>query len=124
MRNLSGPAGVALSSDRSYVLVTEFIANRTTKYFVSGPRARTTQVLNFQPQPDNIKRNLIGNFWEAIVPPAGQNIDGTSGAELRSLSLVPYYGNTPVSEVQEYGGLLYVSSMNSTINFIGVYVPF
>ncbi|GMQ11131.1 hypothetical protein CsSME_00053888 [Camellia sinensis var. sinensis] len=45
LRGLSRPSGVAVSSDRSFVLVSENSANRILKYWLRGPKANTAEIL-------------------------------------------------------------------------------
>ncbi|XP_031276883.1 strictosidine synthase-like [Pistacia vera] len=127
LRNLTGPAGVAVSRDSSFLLLSEFRSNRTIKYFLTGQRATTFGYINFQPKPNNIKRNIIGNdFWEAALMtrqspiPIGQRID-EFGNILATRSFEAQYGTTAISKVQPFGGSLYISSRS--VNFVGVYRP-
>ncbi|KAJ7956541.1 putative Strictosidine synthase family protein [Quillaja saponaria] len=67
LRGLSVAAGVAISRDGAFVLVSEFMANRIQRVWVRGPRANTSEI--FLPpvaKPDNIKRNSRGEFWVAV----------------------------------------------------------
>ena len=75
LRGLGGAGGVAISSNASFVLVTEFISKRIQKFWLSGPKAFTSQViLTLQGRPDNIKRTPVGdNFWVAV---STQNLGG------------------------------------------------
>ncbi|KAI9088369.1 hypothetical protein K1719_029818 [Acacia pycnantha] len=94
LTNLALAGGVALSADGSFVLVTEFLANRVIRFWLTGPRQNTAQVFMQLPgRPDNIKRNPSGEFWIAIVP------------------LTQLYGYQEVSEVLEYNGELYSGSL-------------
>ncbi|KAJ0105668.1 hypothetical protein Patl1_19010 [Pistacia atlantica] len=125
--HVTGPAGVAVSRDSSFLLLSEFSGNRTIKYFLTGQRATTFGYINFQPKPNNIKRNIIGNdFWEAALMtrqspiPIGQRID-EFGNILATISFEAQYGTTAISEVQPFGGSLYISSRS--VNFVGVHRP-
>ncbi|XP_050238810.1 protein STRICTOSIDINE SYNTHASE-LIKE 11-like [Mercurialis annua] len=129
LRNLSGPAGAAVSIDGTYVLFTEFIGKRIQKYWLSGPKANTAEVLITLPgRPDNIKRTPAGDFWIAVnVPfnnvtnfPTAVKINGY-GMVLSNFTIIDQYNNTQISEVHESGGLLYIGSMNT--DFIGVFRP-
>ncbi|PON92691.1 Strictosidine synthase [Trema orientale] len=126
-RKLGGAAGVAINSDSSYVLVTEFIAQRIQKFWLRGPKAFTSQVIvTFQGRPDNIKRTTVGDFfWVAVniqrplgvTVPTAIKIDG-NGVILRSLPLDEYYSHTTISEVQQRGSELYIGSMMA--DFVGL----
>jgi len=80
-------------------------------------------------RPQNIKRTPSGGFWiaAASVKQDSQTlvsirirVDG-SGRITEMASLEGQYGSTLISEVQESGLSLYVSSRNAS--FIGVYGP-
>ncbi|CAN6444055.1 unnamed protein product [Victoria cruziana] len=59
--------GVALSRDRSFVLVTESSGSRITRLWLTGPNAGKTDVFAHLPgYPDNVKRNSAGEFWVAM----------------------------------------------------------
>ncbi|KAL1068631.1 hypothetical protein V6Z11_D12G210100 [Gossypium hirsutum] len=97
MKNLSGPAGVAVSQDGTYE------------------------------RPDNIKRTAFGDFWRAAalvkqptrsLVPIGQRINGF-GRVLRTVNFEAWYGNQLISEVQEFGGELYLGSLSAP--FVGVF---
>ncbi|KAL4348405.1 hypothetical protein GQ457_17G017750 [Hibiscus cannabinus] len=127
LKNLSGPAGVAVSQDGAYVLVSNFIGNNTIRYWLRGPRANTYESINFQERPDNIRRTVVGDFWRATtmvkqpaqsVVPIGQRMDGF-GRVSRTINLEAWYGNQLISEVHEFGGELYLGSRFTT--FVGVY---
>ncbi|EXB76384.1 Strictosidine synthase 1 [Morus notabilis] len=127
LKNLSGAAGVAINANRTFVLVSEFIANRITKFWLRGPNAFKSQVVaTFQGMPDNIKRTPSGDFWVAVnVPgpggvmlPTAIRING-NGNILKTLHLEKYYKNTPISEFQQRGfGTYYIGSRVG--NFVGV----
>ncbi|XVF54529.1 hypothetical protein PTKIN_Ptkin05aG0188000 [Pterospermum kingtungense] len=126
-RNLTGPAGVAVSTDASYVLVSNFNGNSTMRYWLQGPRANTTETINSQPKPNKIKRTILGDFWEAAamvkqptqtLVPIGQRISGF-GLVSQTVNFEPWYGNNSISEVQEFGGALYIASRH--VDFIGIY---
>lgn len=129
LRNLSGPTGVAVGGDGSFVLVSESIGQRILKYYLQGSRAGTTEVIvTFQGNPDNIKRNLLGDFWVAVnvqrqgpaptMVPTGQRITA-SGTVLQIVNFAAQYNSTLISEVQERLGRLFIGS--PTANFVGVY---
>ncbi|KAH1074646.1 hypothetical protein J1N35_026974 [Gossypium stocksii] len=127
MKNLSGPAGVAVSQDGTNVLVSNFINNSTIRYWLRGPGANTYDVINLQERPDNIKRTAFGDFWGAAalvkqptrsLVPIGQRINGF-GRVLRTVNFEAWYGNQLISEVQEFGGELYLGSLSAP--FVGVF---
>lgn len=126
-KNLTWPAGVAVNQDASYVLVSNFNGNNTIRYWLRGPRANTSETINSQPKPNNIKRTVLGDFWQAAamvkqptqtLVPIGQRIDGF-GRVTQTVNFEPWYGNNSISEVQEFGGALYIASRH--VSFVGVY---
>ncbi|GMJ00072.1 strictosidine synthase 2 [Hibiscus trionum] len=129
VKNLSGPAGIAVSQDGTHVLISNFIGNNTIRYWLQGPRANTYDSINFQERPDNIRRTVVGDFWRAAavvkqatpaqsLVPIGQRINGF-GRVSRTVNLEAYYGDRLVSEVQEFGGELYLGSRFTP--FVGVF---
>ncbi|XP_050238081.1 protein STRICTOSIDINE SYNTHASE-LIKE 12-like [Mercurialis annua] len=128
LRNLAAAAGTAVSRDGSFVLVSEFLANRIQKYWLRGPRANTAQILrSFRGKPDNIKRNANGQFWVAVsvlrdpppppkprMLPLGYRIN-ENGMVLQVVSFRGPYETEAISEVQEMNGTLYAGSLH--VNF-------
>ncbi|CAN4095359.1 unnamed protein product [Withania somnifera] len=131
LRGLAGPAGVAVSADGSYVLVTELIANRILRFWVKGTKANTVEVFtNLNGYPDNIKRTNVGDYWVAVnivnqqsTTPAkfafGQRVN-LLGNVFLTLNFTAQFRNS-ISEVQQRSGRLYVGSLEE--NFVGVYGP-
>nr|GMC79344.1 protein strictosidine synthase-like 10 [Ipomoea batatas] len=59
--------GVALSKDRSFVLVAETSTGRVLRYWLKGPEAGNHSTFAVVPGfPDNIRRNSRGQFWVAL----------------------------------------------------------
>ena len=60
--------GVALSQNEDFVLVNETYRYRVTRYWLSGPRAGTSDIFidNLPGFPDNISSNRRGTFWLAL----------------------------------------------------------
>ncbi|XP_062116810.1 protein STRICTOSIDINE SYNTHASE-LIKE 12-like [Humulus lupulus] len=127
LRGLGGAAGVAVSSDGSFVLVTEYITKRIQKFWLKGPMAFKSQVIiNLQGRPDNIKKTPTGDsFWVAVTTmnligrtiPTAIEITG-NGTILRTLSLDHYYFGTPISEFNQRGSYFYAGSLQA--NFVGL----
>ncbi|GMN57983.1 hypothetical protein TIFTF001_027077 [Ficus carica] len=129
LSGLSGANGVAISQDCSYLLVAEFIANRTRRYWLSGRRASTSEVVaTFQGRPDNIRRTPLGDFWVAVniprpgvansLEPTAIRIDG-AGNNLQTFPLDKYYKGTTISEFLQRGVQYYAGSVDA--NFVGVF---
>ncbi|CAN1178623.1 Protein STRICTOSIDINE SYNTHASE-LIKE 10 [Linum perenne] len=112
---LGFPSGVAVSSDGSYILVSE--TTNTSEPFI-------TNIV----QPRNIRRTILGQFWVAAKMvdqpsqttfPIAIRVDGT-GRIFETLSLKEQYGNFVVLEVQQPSlNDLYVSSPSTP--FLGIY---
>ncbi|KAK4399774.1 putative serine/threonine-protein kinase PIX7 [Sesamum angolense] len=67
LRGLAVANGVAVSKDGSFVLVSEYIACRITRYWLKGPKANTSEIFVELPgNPDNIQRTESGDFWLAV----------------------------------------------------------
>ncbi|KAI6683325.1 hypothetical protein NL676_029238 [Syzygium grande] len=122
---LSGPAGVAVANDSSYVLVTELISSTVTKCYLTGPKANTTQtLLSGVRGANNIKRSEQGDFTLTQdlrpVDLRALRING-DGAVLKNVSIGgPYAGGRSISEAQQRGSTTYIGSLDA--EFVGVIV--
>jgi sugar lactone lactonase YvrE len=70
--------GVAVAGDGSYVLVNETGAYRITRYWLAGPRRRTSEVFveNLPGLPDNLTWSAErGVFWVALFSPRVPALD-------------------------------------------------
>ncbi|KAL1216808.1 Protein STRICTOSIDINE SYNTHASE-LIKE 12 [Cardamine amara subsp. amara] len=127
MEGLSGSAGCAVSSDGSFVLVSEFIKSNIKRFWIKGPKAGTAEdFTNSVSNPDNIKRiGSSGDFWVAsvdnkvVVPTDPKAVKVNSdGKVLQTISLKNEFGNTLLSEVNEFNGHLYIGTLTGP--FAGV----
>ncbi|KAL3511167.1 hypothetical protein ACH5RR_030568 [Cinchona calisaya] len=129
LRGLSGPNGVAVSKDGTFVLISEYVAGRIRKFWVKGPKANSSEVLvNLPGSPDNIKRTISGDFWvpvniERLLPkktsfPLAQKFS-SNGQILETVNFYAEYNETYITEVHEHLGSLYVASTYT--NFVGVF---
>ncbi|KAL2465942.1 Protein STRICTOSIDINE SYNTHASE-LIKE 10 [Abeliophyllum distichum] len=67
LQGLTFPNGVALSEDRSFVLVSETTTCRIIRFWLQGPNAGKHEIfVEVQGFPDNIRRNSDGDFWVAL----------------------------------------------------------
>ncbi|PIN18317.1 putative alkaloid synthase/Surface mucin Hemomucin [Handroanthus impetiginosus] len=67
LRGLAFANGVALSKDRSFVLVVETATRRILRFWLEGPNAGKHDIFGEVPGfPDNIRRNSEGEFWVAL----------------------------------------------------------
>lgn len=66
---LAFPNGVALSRDRTFLLLAETTTGQIHKFWLSGPRRHSYgMLLQLGGRPDNINRNADGDFWIAQNP--------------------------------------------------------
>ncbi|CAK9166945.1 unnamed protein product [Ilex paraguariensis] len=113
LKNLSLAGGVAISEDLSFILVSEFMGNKIWKYLLKGPKANTSEILLDIQHPGNIKRAPSGDFWVAVnfqTPnpvPAGIKIN-ENDTILDMVSIGTPFNGVDISEVNEFGGLLFV----------------
>ncbi|XP_049367298.1 protein STRICTOSIDINE SYNTHASE-LIKE 10-like [Solanum verrucosum] len=88
LTGLSGPVGLSLSKDSSYVLIIEYIAQRIRRFWLKGPKENSSDVFRkFEGIPDNIRRTVLGDFWEAIAN-TKQNITYSIGQRINQLGKV------------------------------------
>lgn len=118
-----------MNFDSSFVIVPEFSAKRLHKFWLSGPKANTAEILiNLPGNPNKVKRSETqGEFWVAVsvttqqptfTTPMGLRINGV-GEVLESLSLPEeYYCNKSISVVQEHNSALFIGSR--VTDFLGV----
>ncbi|KAE8736006.1 Protein STRICTOSIDINE SYNTHASE-LIKE 10 [Hibiscus syriacus] len=67
LRDLAFANGVALSEDRSFLLVAETATCRVLRLWLRGPNVGNVDVFAEVPGfPDNIRRNTKGEFWVAL----------------------------------------------------------
>ncbi|WZZ33573.1 hypothetical protein YC2023_016974 [Brassica napus] len=121
LEGLSGSAGCAVSSDGSFVLVSQFTKSNIKRYWIKGSKAGTSEdFTNAVSNPDNIKRiGSSGNFWVASVVntatgptnPSAVKIN-SDGRVLQTISVKDKFGDTLVSEVNEFEGRLYVGTLS------------
>ncbi|KAD6453792.1 hypothetical protein E3N88_08498 [Mikania micrantha] len=120
LNGLAGGGGPAVSSDRKYVLVPEYVTKKIQRYWVQGPNKGTNEVfMTTIGSPNNIKRAANdGEFWVAVEKQAqGLRVNG-SAMVLQTVPLTQFL-DINVAVVQEMNGSLFVGS-NDT-DFVGVY---
>jgi sugar lactone lactonase YvrE len=73
--------GIAISEDRTYLLVADTGAYRVLRYWLAGSHAGDTEVVidNLPGFPDNIKNGLNGRFWIGLSGPRNRALDRLSG---------------------------------------------
>ncbi|XP_020228238.1 protein STRICTOSIDINE SYNTHASE-LIKE 12 [Cajanus cajan] len=127
MRGLALASGVAVSRDGSFVLVSEYLANRIQRFWLKGPRANSSDLfLQLTGRPDNIWRNPRGEFLVAVngligpspprrpaIIPGGVRVS-ENGLILRIMSLIQEFGSEAASEIHEHNGTIYSGSMQAS----------
>ena len=114
-RDLQFPNGVALSEDGRFVVVAETTRKRLLKYWLKGARKGKMEVFARLPGfPDNVKRNLKGEFWVAVSSLPKGVIGVKLDAKGRMLGLLKYQKSSgSVSEVLENHGTLWLGSVET-----------
>ena len=84
MAGLNFANGVATAADSSFVLINETGSYRIHKYWLTGEKAGTAEVIidNLPGFPDNIVRGRDGRFWVGLVSPRSQELDNISSSPL------------------------------------------
>ncbi|KAG5049502.1 hypothetical protein JHK85_010605 [Glycine max] len=62
---------VAVSDNGSFVLVSELNSHRIRRFWLAGPKANISVLLQIPGRPENIKRNSKNEFWVAMNYPFG-----------------------------------------------------
>ncbi|KAM1214631.1 hypothetical protein ACFX2I_011135 [Malus domestica] len=139
--------GVALSGDKSFVLVVESAEFRIHRLWLRGPKAHVLELFTqLQRPPDNIKRTKKGEFWVGLNSGRGVkevenkvktmmnnnessgellNVNDPVGVKLdeqgRVLQVLDGEGGKAlqsVSEVEEHNGILWIGSV--VTSYVGV----
>jgi sugar lactone lactonase YvrE len=81
MDNLSFANGIAMCPDDACFLVAETGSYRVHKFWLTGEKAGTSDVIidNLPGFPDNINRGLDGRYWIGLTSPRSDDLDKLSG---------------------------------------------
>ncbi|KAM7258512.1 hypothetical protein ACFE04_014253 [Oxalis oulophora] len=124
-RGLQFPNGVALSKDKSFLLVAEGGTRRILKFQLNQPLPIPQLFLQLIRSPDNIKRNRHGDFWVALNSGRPQRrrllspsrIQDPIGIKFDKNGNILQYLNgynsdllSSVSEIEEHSGNFYFGS--------------
>ena len=108
--------GVAVSLDGNFVMVTQTTSKNILRFWVRGPRAGTREVFaTTQGFPDNIRRNINGEFWVA------ENSNGRGKAAKFNANgnfMEAIDGLNPISHAQQFHGNLWIGSIVNP--FVGI----
>ncbi|KAF8721055.1 hypothetical protein HU200_023469 [Digitaria exilis] len=65
--DLPYPNGVAMSSDRTHVVVAHTVPSQAFRYWLRGPKAGQYELMADLPgYPDNVRRDARGGYWVAL----------------------------------------------------------
>ena len=80
LEGLNYANGVAISSDGRFLVVSETGLYRVSKYWLSGDKKGTSEVLldNLPGFPDNLKSGANGRFWLGLAAPRNHLLDRLS----------------------------------------------
>ncbi|CAA0812820.1 Protein STRICTOSIDINE SYNTHASE-LIKE 10 [Striga hermonthica] len=72
LKGIAFANGVALSKDRSFLLVAETTTRKILRFWLKGPNAGKHETFAVLPGfPDNIRRSPVGDFWVALHSKVG-----------------------------------------------------
>ncbi|KAF7006384.1 hypothetical protein CFC21_021432 [Triticum aestivum] len=120
--------GVAVSHDRTYVVVAHTVPCQAHRYYLQGPKAGHYELLADLPgYPDNVRRDGKGGYWVALNQEKGRPgattapvkhlvgvLDG-GGVEVEELTAAK---GVTLSEVTERKGQLWLGSVE--LDYIGL----
>ncbi|KAL6649914.1 hypothetical protein ACP70R_014138 [Stipagrostis hirtigluma subsp. patula] len=127
--DLPYPNGVAVSGDRTHVVVAHTVPCQAFRYWIKGPKAGQYELLADLPgYPDNVRRDARGGYWVALnqekmrlnatVAPVkhlvGVRLDA-DGAEAEELTAAK---GVTLSDVAEKDGQLWLGSVE--LDYVGL----
>lgn len=121
---LAGPTGMTISSDGSYLLVSEIVGSRILKYYLSGTNATAIETLtSCIYQPANIRRGQIGDYFYVSQNPMPyyhylSRIDCTGAVQKNITINGPYKNVTYFRDARQVGFSFYIGSRYAP--FIGL----
>ncbi|KAF8104735.1 hypothetical protein N665_0169s0018 [Sinapis alba] len=125
MEGLGGSAGCTVSSDGSFVLVSQFTKDNIKKYWIKGPKAGSSEDFSNSPsrlRPSSIRRiGSTGNFWIAAVQRLTNQtavVKVNSNGEVIQRIYVPLLLNF-LSDVNEFDSSLYFGTL--TARNVGIF---
>ncbi|KAK1620089.1 hypothetical protein QYE76_025606 [Lolium multiflorum] len=123
------PNGVAVSHDRTYIVVAHTVPCQAHRYYLEGPKAGQYELMADLPgYPDNVRRDGKGGFWVALnqekarpnatATPVkhlvGVRLDG-HGVEVEELTAAT---GVTLSEVTQRNGTLWLGSVE--LDYVGL----
>ncbi|GJN34128.1 hypothetical protein PR202_gb22770 [Eleusine coracana subsp. coracana] len=128
---LAFPNGVALSADRTHLVVAETASCRLLRHWLRGPRAGHTEHFADLPgYPDNVRRDDDdGYYWVALNRDKSWAAEGTTPRSVAAVRVraedgaaaeaLRGLGNATVSEVLEREGALWLGSVDTP--YVGLF---
>ncbi|CAL4899730.1 unnamed protein product [Urochloa decumbens] len=125
MAGLPYPNGVALSLDRTHVVVAHTGPCQAFRYWLKGPKVGSYELFSDLPgYADNVRRDARGGYWFALNR---ESIDATSPEHLVGVRVDADGGNHEVvtapkgitlSDISEKGGKLWLGSVE--LDYVGL----
>lgn len=116
--HLMYPNGVVVSHDGTHLLIAQTSSCQIHKYWIKGPKTGSYEhFVDLPGYPDNIKRNLRGEYWVAMASTKLDDPAGTVPVAFRlnqeGMILEALNGDdsTLISEVSEIDGSLWIGSV-------------
>lgn len=128
---LAFPNGVAVSADRTHLVVAETASCRLLRHWLRGPRAGETEALADLPgYPDNVRPDDgQGGYWVALNRDKDWAVNGTTSSSMAAVRVVARdgtvaealrgFGAATVSEVVERNGSLWIGSVDTP--YVGLF---
>uniref|UniRef100_A0A0E0JMV3 Strictosidine synthase conserved region domain-containing protein n=1 Tax=Oryza punctata TaxID=4537 RepID=A0A0E0JMV3_ORYPU len=127
--DLPYPNGVAVSRDRTHLVVAHTVPCQAFRYWLRGPNAGEYELFADLPgYPDNVRRDTKGGYWVALnqermrlgAAPAAKHLVGVrlnpDGVEVEELTAAK---GVTLSEVAEQKGKLWLGSVE--LDYIGMF---
>lgn len=108
--------GVCVSHDQRFVLVNETGSYRVMRYWLSGPKAGTSDVFidNLPGFPDNIARSPSGGYWLGFASPRSNSLDDLSESPFLR-KIVQRLPNAMRPQAQEYGHVIKINENGEVV---------
>jgi sugar lactone lactonase YvrE len=127
--DLPYPNGVAVSSDRTHVVVAHTVPAQVFRYWLKGDKAGRYELLADLPgYPDNVRRDARGGYWVALnqekarlnapAPPVKHLVGvrlNADGAEVEEITAAK---GVTLSDVSEKDGQLWLGSVE--LDYVGL----
>jgi sugar lactone lactonase YvrE len=127
--DLPYPNGVAVSTDRTQVVVAHTVPCQAFRYWLKGPKAGQYELLADLPgYPDNVRRDARGGYWvalnqekarlDATAPPAKHLVGVRLGVDGAAVEELTAGKGVTLSDVSEKDGQLWLGSVE--LDYVGL----